>query len=186
MTITAAKPDQEIDLRLEFLAPMKATNRAVFTLAPVADAVRVTWRMEGTDGFAGKAFALFMNMDKMVGGNFEKGLTALKFLAQADAEKRTASGFAPARPRMGHCEPEACVGWLHSSWGSQGVMTHEGTTAREATEMVARQSYGKLVALLSSRTRNVTWAEDALSDAFAAALSIGLPAGFQGTQRRGS
>ena len=91
MTITAAKPDQEVDLRLEFLEPMKATNRAVFTLAPADAAVRVTWRMEGTNGFVGKAFALFMNMDKMVGGNFEKGLTALKLLAEADAEKRTAS-----------------------------------------------------------------------------------------------
>ena len=91
MTITAAKPDQEVDLRLEFLAPMKATNRAVFTLAHADAAVRVTWRMEGTNGFVGKAFALFMNMDKMVGGNFERGLTALKLLAEADAEKRTAS-----------------------------------------------------------------------------------------------
>ena len=50
------------------------------------------------------------------------------------------------------------------------MVTHDGTAAREATEMVARQSYGKLVALLSCRTRNVAGAEDALSDAFAAAL----------------
>ena len=49
-------------------------------------------------------------------------------------------------------------------------MRREGTSAREATEMVVRQSYGKLVARLSSRTRNVAAAEDALSDAFAAAL----------------
>jgi RNA polymerase sigma-70 factor (ECF subfamily) len=56
---------------------------------------------------------------------------------------------------------------------------HEDTTAREATEMVARQSYGKLVALLSSRTRNLAGAEDALSEAFAAALlhwpEVGVP-----------
>ena len=42
--------------------------------------------------------------------------------------------------------------------------------AREAAEAVARRSYGKLVALLASRTRDVAAAEDALSDAFAAAL----------------
>src|SRR4029077_17475895 len=42
--------------------------------------------------------------------------------------------------------------------------------AREAAEAVARRSYGKLVAFLAARTRDVTAAEDALSDAFAAAL----------------
>lgn len=90
MTITAAKADQEVDLRLEFLAPMRATNRAVFALTPADNSIRVTWRMEGTNGFIGKAFALFMNVDKTVGSDFERGLAALKLLAEADAEKRTA------------------------------------------------------------------------------------------------
>lgn len=90
MTITAAKADQEVDLRLEFLAPMRATNRAIFALTPADNATRVTWRMEGTNGFIGKAFALFMNLDKTVGEDFERGLGALKLLAEADAEKRTA------------------------------------------------------------------------------------------------
>jgi len=43
-------------------------------------------------------------------------------------------------------------------------------TARDAAEAVARHSYGKLVALLASRTRDVAGAEDALAEAFAAAL----------------
>src|SRR5262249_10472109 len=43
-------------------------------------------------------------------------------------------------------------------------------TARDAAEAVARRSYGKLMALLASRTRDVAGAEDALADAFAAAL----------------
>ncbi|PBB25518.1 RNA polymerase subunit sigma-70 [Mesorhizobium sp. WSM4312] len=42
--------------------------------------------------------------------------------------------------------------------------------ARAAAEAAARQSYGKLVAWLAARTRDVTAAEDALADAFAAAL----------------
>ena len=42
--------------------------------------------------------------------------------------------------------------------------------ARQAAEAVARRSYGKLVAFLAARTRDVAGAEDALSDAFAAAL----------------
>jgi RNA polymerase sigma-70 factor (ECF subfamily) len=42
--------------------------------------------------------------------------------------------------------------------------------AREAAEAVARRSYGRLVALLAARTRDVAGAEDALADAFATAL----------------
>jgi hypothetical protein len=91
MTVTAVKPNEQVDLRLEFLAPMKATNRALFSLAPEGDSTRVTWRMEGTNGFLGKAFSLFMGMDEVVGGEFEKGLASLK--AQIEG-----SGAQAARP----------------------------------------------------------------------------------------
>jgi predicted RNA polymerase sigma factor len=47
----------------------------------------------------------------------------------------------------------------------------EGDQARRVADAVARRSYGKLVAFLASRTRDVTAAEDALADAFAAALA---------------
>jgi DNA-directed RNA polymerase specialized sigma24 family protein len=43
--------------------------------------------------------------------------------------------------------------------------------ARGTAEAVARRSYGKLVAFLAARTRDVAAAEDALSEAFAAALA---------------
>jgi RNA polymerase sigma-70 factor (ECF subfamily) len=43
--------------------------------------------------------------------------------------------------------------------------------ARNTADAVARRSYGKLVALLAARTRDVAAAEDALSEAFAAALA---------------
>ena len=52
-------------------------------------------------------------------------------------------------------------------------MREATTAARDAAEAVARRSYGKLVALLAARTRDVAGAEDALSEAFAAAL-VGL------------
>src|SRR3984957_7930364 len=47
----------------------------------------------------------------------------------------------------------------------------DGMGARRTAEMVARRSYGKLVAFLAARTRDVAAAEDALSDAFASALA---------------
>ena len=91
MTITAVKPDREVEILLEFLAPFEATNRALFTLTPAAGATRVTWRMEGTNGFVAKALGLVMDMDEMVGGEFEKGLASMRALAEADAQKRAAS-----------------------------------------------------------------------------------------------
>ena len=52
--------------------------------------------------------------------------------------------------------------------------------ARSTADAIARRGYGKLVAFLAARTRNVAAAEDALSEAFAAALADwpanGIPA----------
>jgi Polyketide cyclase / dehydrase and lipid transport len=114
MTITAAAPDQEIDLQLEFLEPMQATNQVRFTLAPAGESTDVTWRMEGHNGFVGKAFALVMNMDELVGGDFERGLASLKSLAEADAETRRteqaavqAAAEAAARAAAGAHPPAA-------------------------------------------------------------------------------
>src|SRR5216684_1080954 len=60
--------------------------------------------------------------------------------------------------------------------------------ARSTTDAVARRSYGKLVAFLAARTRDVAAAEDALSEAFAAALADwpvkGCPAHPDGRARR--
>ncbi len=58
-----------------------------------------------------------------------------------------------------------------------------GGEAASAAEAVARRSYGKLLAFLAARTRDVAAAEDALADAFAAALAVGRRAAFR--QARG-
>lgn len=50
-------------------------------------------------------------------------------------------------------------------------MTRQGNDARAAAERVARESYGRLVAFLAARTRDVAGAEDALAEAFASALA---------------
>jgi hypothetical protein len=96
MTITSAKPNEEVALKLEFKKPMEATDRALFTLTPAGDGTLVVWRMEGTNGFVGKAASLVMNMDQRVGGTFEKGLASLKALAEADAKEREATAAAAA------------------------------------------------------------------------------------------
>jgi len=91
LTITAVKPDREVEMRLEMLEPLAATNRVLFTLAPAGRATTVTWRMEGRNGFVGKAFGLFVDMDAMVGGQFEKGLADLAGAARAAPAQRVSA-----------------------------------------------------------------------------------------------
>ncbi|HTO54752.1 MAG TPA: SRPBCC family protein [Myxococcota bacterium] len=85
MTVTETKPDEQVTLRLDFVKPFQATNTARFILEPQGQATRVTWRMEGQNGFMGKAFGLLMNTDKMVGGQFEQGLSSMKTLTEAES-----------------------------------------------------------------------------------------------------
>jgi hypothetical protein len=78
MTITGASADRLIQVKLEFLKPWAQTSLTQFTFAPDAGGTRVTWTMSGEHDFVGKLFAVFMDMDGMVGPDFEKGLEALK------------------------------------------------------------------------------------------------------------
>jgi len=88
MTIQESKPAEQLRIRLEFLKPFAATHTAIFTFAPAGEGVTVTWRMEGRNDFMGKAFSLFMDMDQLIGKDFEAGLATLKTLAEAEARKR--------------------------------------------------------------------------------------------------
>jgi uncharacterized protein YndB with AHSA1/START domain len=82
MTIEKSDSPSSIAIKLEFVKPFAATNVAAFTFSPTADGTRVTWAMDGRNNFVCKAFSLFMGMDKMVGGDFERGLAALKTVAE--------------------------------------------------------------------------------------------------------
>jgi hypothetical protein len=87
MTITESRPSELIRIRLDFLRPFEATSTAEFTFRPVGDQTAVTWSMIGTNNFVAKAVHLFMNMDRMIGGQFEIGLARLKANAEAAARK---------------------------------------------------------------------------------------------------
>jgi len=78
MTVTGSRPDEFIRIKLEFLKPWEATNTTEFTFTPEGDRTAVTWSMSGENNFMSKAFGLFMNMDKMIGDDFEKGLAQLE------------------------------------------------------------------------------------------------------------
>jgi hypothetical protein len=87
MTIAESRANELIRFDLDFLKPMKAKNQAEFTFKTEGNQTAVTWTMTCNNGFVGKAFGLFMNMDKMVGGDFEKGLASLKTIAETAAKK---------------------------------------------------------------------------------------------------
>ena len=83
MTITDSRPNDLISIKLEFLKPLAATNTTEFTFKPDGDQTVVTWSMAGRHNFIAKAICLFMNMDKMVGGMYEKGLAQMKSVVEA-------------------------------------------------------------------------------------------------------
>jgi Polyketide cyclase / dehydrase and lipid transport len=67
-----------ITARLLMIKPMAADNTVVYTLQPDAAATKVTWTMSGENRFIHKLMHTVMNMDKMVGKEFDKGLAGLK------------------------------------------------------------------------------------------------------------
>ncbi|MFI5372615.1 MAG: SRPBCC family protein, partial [Candidatus Eisenbacteria bacterium] len=83
MTILDVQPPSKVLIKLEFLKPFAATCSAGFALAPEGAGTRITWTMDGTNNFIAKAFGLFMNMDKTVGGDFEHGLANLKSIVES-------------------------------------------------------------------------------------------------------
>ncbi len=86
MEIVALRENAEVTIKLDFLTPMETTNTTVFKLVPQGAGVRVNWAMTGENNFMGKAFGLVMDMDEMVGADFEKGLAELKRQAESKAE----------------------------------------------------------------------------------------------------
>jgi hypothetical protein len=58
-----------------------ATNKAIFTLEPDGDTTKVTWAMEGHKNFMAKALHAFVNMDKLIGKDFESGLASMGWSA---------------------------------------------------------------------------------------------------------
>lgn len=78
MEITEAAPFSRIAVRLDFLSPMEISNMAIFLLTPSASGTDVEWTMTGKQPFASKVFGVLVDIDKMVGDDFDRGLSALK------------------------------------------------------------------------------------------------------------
>src|SRR6185436_14531792 len=84
MTIEESVPGQKVGVRLEFVKPMASTATCALTLAGTPTGSFVTWSMAGNHNFIGKAFGMFMDMDKMLGADIEKGLAELRTVAEGE------------------------------------------------------------------------------------------------------
>jgi len=82
-TIVESKPNTLVKTRLDFVKPMAGSHTGEFILKQTGGTTEVTWAMYGTNNFIGKVMGLIMNCDKMVGGQFEEGLTSLKTRVEA-------------------------------------------------------------------------------------------------------
>lgn len=80
--VTEVSAPTKVVMRLEMVKPIAAHNRVVFTLTPAASGTTVTWAMSGKQPLMAKAMAMFINCDKMVGGEFQKGLADLQVIAE--------------------------------------------------------------------------------------------------------
>ena len=82
MTITESKPNELIRIRLDFVRPMPSTNELEFTFQPKGNATEATWTLTGRKNFLMKALSPFMSIDNILGSEFEKGLEAMKKIAE--------------------------------------------------------------------------------------------------------
>jgi hypothetical protein len=82
MEILDSSAPSKIVIKLDFFTPFEGHNTAEFTLLPQADVTNVTWAMHGPAPFMSKLMQVFMNLDRMIGKDFEIGLVNLKRLTE--------------------------------------------------------------------------------------------------------
>ena len=97
MTIERSVEPSLLVIELQFLKPFAATNTATFTFTPTPGGTKVTWAMDGRNNFVAKAVHLVMDMDTMVGGDFERGLAAMKTNAEGATANTNAGSAVAAR-----------------------------------------------------------------------------------------
>ena len=83
MTITDSRRGDLVQIKLDFIKPFESTATVEFAFKPEGGGTNVNWSMTGHNNFMAKGAGLFMNIDKMVGGDFEKGLAQLKTTVEA-------------------------------------------------------------------------------------------------------
>lgn len=89
MEILQANAPSDVRIQLDFLKPFEAHNTAEFTLRSEGNGSRVTWAMYGPNPLMMRVMKLFMNMENMIGKDFESGLANMKGAAERTESART-------------------------------------------------------------------------------------------------
>jgi len=84
MTIIESTPVELVRIKLEFIKPFEDQSTAEFKFVPQEGQTEVTWSMFGENNFISKAFCMFMDMEEMLGGQFEQGLAQLKSVTETN------------------------------------------------------------------------------------------------------
>lgn len=82
MEILEASAPLKIVIKLDFFTPFEGHNTAEFTMLPQGDGTHVTWLMHGPANFMSRLMQVFINLDHMIGRDFEAGLANLKTLTE--------------------------------------------------------------------------------------------------------
>jgi hypothetical protein len=82
MEIMEESPPSKLAIKLDFIKPFQANNTAEFALDRQGDSTNVTWTMDGSQPFMFKVMGVFMNLDNMIGKDFEAGLASIKGIAE--------------------------------------------------------------------------------------------------------
>ena len=109
ITLVEVHPPQNLKIKFEFLRPFPkrmrrlkrhalSTGETVFTFEAAGNGTKVTWTLNGNKSLFGNACAQLMNLDKMIGADFEKGLAQLETVASAGARRATAALEKAAAP----------------------------------------------------------------------------------------
>ena len=88
MEIVESVPPSRVTLTLDFTRPFEAHNIVDFTLEPRGNSTQVTWAIHGPSPFISKVMGIVLNMDKMIGKDFEAGLAALKTVSEQQSADR--------------------------------------------------------------------------------------------------
>ena len=83
MTVTGTDAPNKIEIDLEFIKPFKSQNVTEMRVEPEGDGSKVTWHMTGPMTLMTKVMGIFRSMDKMIGPDFEKGLSKLKTITES-------------------------------------------------------------------------------------------------------
>lgn len=85
MEMVEAHPNALVGVQLEFVKPFASRSRCDFNIHRTENGCTVEWSMIGHNNFMAKAFGLFVNMERMLGRDFERGLAELKGQAESTA-----------------------------------------------------------------------------------------------------